>query len=256
MSALRLLTWNLNGLDPTDLDVRTEAACLAMLLRPRPPDVVLLQEVVGRTWHAHVKHHFAAAGFVAVPGDPVGTTESEYFSVLFVRKQLTVLRGGTEPFPNSGMGRRLVWAEIDWAAGLDVRPEGARPLLVATSHLESGKEATMVRAAQLAAVIEGLRTHDGPAVFGGDTNLRVSEEKVIPGLADVHDAWALAGSPTHQRATWPAVPRDRRPGARFDRVLVSGAAVQAFVLSGHSAPGFPAAPSDHLAIEVELDLAG
>lgn len=243
MPALHLTTWNLNGLDPADLDVRTEAACLALLLRPDPPDVVMLQEVVGRSWHAHLKHHFAAAGYVPVPADPPRATRSEYFCVLLVRKTLPIEHSGADPFPGSEMGRQLVWATIDWSG---------RSALVATSHLESGREASAIRVAQLGAVVDGLLTHEGPAVFGADTNLRVAEEARVPRLDEVTDAWVAAGSRKDDRATWPSVPRDRRPGARFDRVLVKGCDVTSFAVAGQRAPGLPGAPSDHLRIEVTL----
>ncbi len=239
--ALRVCTWNLNGLDPEQLDERSEAACLALLLRETVPDVVLLQEVTPRTWHAHIKHHFAAAGFLAVPADPVAATDSEYFCVLLVRKPHAVARGGAEPFPNSQMGRRLVWAEV--------AHEGATWLL-ATSHLESTSAASRVRTAQLQAVVAGLVGHPGPALFGGDTNLRKAEEPDVAGLDGVVDAWRAAGAHPEHRATWPSEPRGGRPGARFDRVLVKGLTVGGFTLLGRSAPGFPRPPSDHLGVEV------
>ena len=238
---LRILTWNLNGLEPTLLDERTEAQCLAMLLRDDAPHVVMLQEVVARTWHAHLKHHFAAAGFVPVPADPHLATEHDYFCVLLVHRSLPIARSGAELFPNSFMGRHLVWAEATW---------GERTVLLATSHLESTKSAGQARVAQLAAVVEGLVNHPGPAVFGGDTNLRKAEEPEVAGLERVADAWVDIGEPAEQRATWPSVPRDGRPGARFDRVYVHDAEVVGFRLLGTTAPGFPRPPSDHLAVEV------
>ena len=124
---------------------------------------------------------------------------------------------------------------------------------MATSHLESGRQASAERVAQLSTVVAGLRDHDGPAVFGGDTNLRKAEEAEVTGLSHVTDAWTAAGEPAAQRATWPSVPRGKRPGARFDRVLVSGCGVSRFALMGHTAPGLGSPPSDHLGIEVTLE---
>ena len=44
LSILKLLSWNIDGLDPEDLKERTEAALTTIL--SKQPDVVLLQEVV------------------------------------------------------------------------------------------------------------------------------------------------------------------------------------------------------------------
>ena len=67
---MHLVTWNLDGLDPRHLDLRTEAAIAALLADL--PDVILLQEVTRRTWHAHLRPHLAHAGYAAaavVPDD-------------------------------------------------------------------------------------------------------------------------------------------------------------------------------------------
>ena len=85
---LSLVTWNLDGLEPRWRDERTEAACLHLLLRPDPPDIVAVQEVVDRTWHAHLKPHFGHAGYVGVPG----RADSEYWVALFVRAPGWVLQ--------------------------------------------------------------------------------------------------------------------------------------------------------------------
>ena len=44
LSILKLLSWNIDGLDPEDLKERTEAVLKTIL--SKQPDVVLLQEVV------------------------------------------------------------------------------------------------------------------------------------------------------------------------------------------------------------------
>lgn len=252
--SLRLITWNLNGLDTHGLDLRTEAACLRMLLRPDPPDVVLLQEVVRRSWHAHLKHHFRAAGFVSQPADPTDT-QSEYFSLALVRRTIPIEDRGVEPFPGSFMGRRLVWARLRWSG---------RSLLVCTAHLESGRQASSERVRQLAQIVGWLRAHaaeGGCAIFGGDTNLRRSEEPAVEGLSEVDDAWRVAGAPASERVTWPAPGwtspgwsrSSRAPGARYDRILSCGLALRGFARIGAHAPGLSSPPSDHLGLEVCLE---
>ena len=249
MASLRLITWNLDGLHDADLDRRTEAACLRMLLRD-PPGVVGLQEVVRRSWHGHIKHHFAAAGYVPVPDDPT-VASSEYFCVVFVHRSLTLRAWGNDRFAGTSMGRHLVWAEIV-PGGTDTA------VWFATSHLESGRGAARERIRQLSAVVARLDGAGGPAVFAGDTNLRQAEEGDVDGLDGVVDAWVAVGSPSDRRGTWPSVPSrrgPRAPPARFDRVLTRGVQIDSFELIGHSSPTLdghtpPGPPSDHLGIEV------
>lgn len=195
----------MNGLDEHRLDERTEAACLTVFLREHPPDVVLLQEVVRRSWHAHWKHHLRAAGYAVFPEDPTRTT-SEYFNLAAVRAHLSPTNGRWEPFADSEMGRALVSVE-------------AGGWWIATSHLESGKGASEVRVAQAGRILERLAAWPGPAVFGGDTNLRVEEEKRLPVVA-VADAWVANGARPAERATW----LGGKVGARFDRVWVNARA--------------------------------
>lgn len=225
MDTLRLLTWNVAGLHEERLDERSEAQCLAALLRPVPFDAIALQEVVRRSWHGHWRHHLAAAGYRVVPADPT-TTASEYFALLAVRAELGPV-GDAAPFRGSRMGRALVWADF-------------RGWRVLTSHLESERAGRRERVHQAGAALARLRAHGGPAVFAGDANLRVEEEAEVEGLADVDDAWVLAGSPESSRATWIG-----GRGARFDRVWCSrGLAVASFETLGDRAL------SDHLGLAV------
>lgn len=207
MDAVTAVTWNVAGLDETDLDVRSEAQCFAVLLGEPRPDVVMLQEVVHRSWHAHWKHHLHHAGYRVFPADP--STDSEYFSLLAIRSEIAVTTHGARLFPGTQMGRRLVWAV---AAGF----------WVATGHLESGRASQGERVRQIDEIIVELCRHPGPALFAGDTNLRVDEEPLVSGLDRVQDAWKVAGSPPGLRFTWQTQGRDtNRVRARFDRLYAN-----------------------------------
>jgi endonuclease/exonuclease/phosphatase family metal-dependent hydrolase len=230
---MHLLTWNVAGLHERRLDERTELQCLTALLRERPFDVIALQEVVRRSWHAHWRHHLAAAGYRVLPEDPT-RTDSSYFSVLAVRGEA---RGGAIPFPTSRMGRALVWAEVgSW--------------LVLTSHLESERQGRGERLRQADDVLERLVAWPGPAVFAGDTNLRVEEEPDLPRLGAVTDAWDAVGRPPEARATW----RGGRTGARFDRIWAVRARPEALEVVGAGAvvdlDGLPL--SDHVGLALTL----
>jgi len=203
--SLSVVSWNLMGLDDRGVDERTEAACASLLLSD-PPDVVLLQEVVPRSLHAHVLPHFAAAGFTVAPSRP--PPEASYFCAIAVRG-MRPLRAWRSPFPGSEMGRALLGLEVDW--------EGV-VLRLCTAHLESLREGARERARQVAAVVEALGAHDGPTLFGGDTNLR-DDEPVA--LGEVVDAFVAAGAPAGERATWWPL-GGRGPRIRFDRLWLGG----------------------------------
>lgn len=237
MERCTIVSWNLNGLDEEHLDERTEAACLSLLLRPEPASVIALQEVVRRSWHAHVKHHLHHAGYTVVPTDPTAT-DSEYFSLLAVRSEIGIQEAASEPFPGSHMGRALVWARAGgWWFG--------------TGHLESGSSASRERLAQLALVASRLAAEPGPAVFAGDTNLRRDETDGVPAVEHTVDAWVEAGAPASAKSTW----LGGRYGARFDRVLHNGRIeTRSLWTTGHKRTD-GVRPSDHLALWATLEIA-
>jgi endonuclease/exonuclease/phosphatase family metal-dependent hydrolase len=243
---LDLLTWNVDGLDERHLDLRSEAACLEVLLQPKHPHVVCLQEVVARTFHAHFVPHFGHAGFRPFPARP--PENASYFDVLFVREPLVVVEARREPFPTTRLGRALTTAHVSW---------DEHRFVVMTGHLESLREGSDERKRQLGEVVHRLRAPS--TIFAGDTNLRDAEtEGALDGIGD---AWTMAGSPADLRHTWdPSATPNIRGGKgwkalRFDRVLLSaGWKATAFALVGRSpvegAHGLW--PSDHAGVRVTL----
>jgi endonuclease/exonuclease/phosphatase family metal-dependent hydrolase len=205
-----LVTWNVAGLDEDRLDERTEASCLAVLLQDPPPDFVMLQELVRRSWLAHWTHHLHHADYDVFPADPM-VTGSAYFSALAVRRGFGKAEGGLIPFPGSRMGRALIWATVTPAEGPAWK--------VYTGHLESERGSSAERVAQLDAVGRALLDWPGPSVFGGDTNLRVDEEDQVASLPALTDAWKAVGAKA-DRATW----LGGKIGARFDRVYTNAIA--------------------------------
>ena len=245
---LDLLTWNVDGLDERHLDLRSEAACLEVLLQATHPHVVCLQEVVARTFHAHFVPHFRHAGFRPFPARP--PENANYFDVVFVREPLVIEDAQREPFPTSRLGRVLTTLRISG---------GDRTLVAMTAHLESLREGSEERKRQLAEVVHRLRHPETLALFAGDTNLRDAETEGL--LDDIGDAWTMMGSPAELRHTWdPKTTPNIRGGKgwkalRFDRVLLSaGWKVTALALVGRSpvegADGLW--PSDHAGLRVSL----
>lgn len=199
-----------------------------------PPEVVLLQEVVDRSLAAHVRPHLEAAGYVLAVGSQQAR---EYFEVIAVRPPWRLLRSGVSPLDTS-QGRELLWAEIEGDGHM---------WLVTTAHLESMPAGAALRMAQTAAVMERLRSWEGPALFGGDTNLRDAEAEQVGCLPD---AWEACGEPATERWT-----RLRQTGARFpsryDRVWGHRVIFSDFSCIGRepvTAGG--ATASDHLGVRV------
>jgi len=236
MGSLSLVSWNLFGLEPYQLDVRTEAACFALLLDD-PPDIVCFQEVVDRTLQAHLKPHFSNAGYAHV----VQPTDSEYYCAIFVKAPLRLVNAGLHPFPSSVMGRALLEARVDW---------DGTPVMVLTSHMESMREGGPARVEQLRQIAKRMGQHDGPAVFAGDTNLRDAEVKGLD-LPGIKDAWENGGTP-ETRFTWK--PWKGRAKARFDRIYINDRwSCSKFALGiGENVPSAGVPVSDHRKVRIEL----
>jgi endonuclease/exonuclease/phosphatase (EEP) superfamily protein YafD len=243
---MRVLTWNLFGLSNEHLDVRTEAAMFIALLGgppeevfdqrpPPPPDVVLFQEVVDRTFHAHLRPHLSAAGYTIVPSAP---RPREYFEVVALRAPFVVV--GHEILElDSGQGRELVEVTAE--------RDGQRWLLM-TAHLESLRSGSRLRTAQASFVLERLRAHPGPAIFGGDTNLRVEE---ADRLGVLPDAWEACGEPAAERWTWGGSSGGRR--ARYDRIWGRGVRFSGIRCIGRGpVTAIGQTPSDHLGLLVTV----
>ena len=249
---LSVATYNLDGLDERHLDLRAEAACFTLLLRPRPFDVLMLQEVVWRSWVAHLRHHLEAAGYDVFP--PSYDRDREYACVIAVRRGvLADPRGAVVPFAGSGMHRERV----------EVRGTvGDREVLLSTAHLESLASGATQRMVQLADSLRMIVDHDGPAVFAGDLNLRDREAAAVPEVALVRDAWEATGADPLTRYTWDTRRNPNRasrwPGGaarmRFDRVFTHQCRATDLELIGHGpVPGAGGLfVSDHFGVAVDL----
>lgn len=251
LSSLRLLSWNLFGLSDDHLDLRTEAALFVallggppevMLLRdkiPPPPDVLMFQEVVERSYLAHLKPHLLAAGYALFPSEP--HPEREYFEVIAVLGSHRVVSWAREPL-DSAQGRELVSV---------VTEMDGRHCLWMTAHLESMIEGKPQRITQSMDIIQRLGSHQGPAVFAGDTNLRDAEVTLLEDDGPLLDAWESCGAPPSER--WTRSSGRTGHGQRYDRIWGRGVRFSGFGCLGRepvTPDGQP--PSDHLGVEVTL----
>ena len=143
--------------------------------KPNSPDIVLLQEVVDRSYHAHVMPHLKAAGFSVFPQQ---LPERSYFEVVAIRADK--LDADYEAFEYSEQGRGLTKLRCD-------------DFNVMTAHMESMKPGKHMRVEQAKYILE-IKQKNGPCIFAGDTNLRKAEWESLE-HGDVKDAWAEIGSP-------------------------------------------------------------
>ena len=254
---LSLLSWNIDGLDERDLEERTTAVCQTILLKQ--PHVVFLQEVIHSTLHLlqqklKTKYHFFA------PSSP----PAHYFVVILVKQDSSgtdLVPGSltTHSFPGSRMGRQLIELPLTFH-GVDC--------LFLTSHLESMKDHSVERKAQLRAAFDAMlkgRGQGRACVFGGDLNVSEAEIKSVGVPEGVFDAWQACGSNIETKFTWDLKGNDNlnwsypnRPQARYDRVFYTSPSgtlgARVFELVGqdrlHDCRRFP---SDHWGIWVEFD---
>lgn len=240
---MKLVSWNLNGLEDRNLDVRTEAAMFQILLgapiedavvegfKPNSPDIVLLQEVVERSYHAHVVPHLKAAGFSVFPQQ---LPERSYFEVVAVRSDK--IDAKYESFKYSEQGRGLTTLKCDGFS-------------VMTAHMESMKPGKHMRIEQAKLILKTMQKH-GPCLFAGDTNLRKAEWESLE-HGDVKDAWTEIGSPETHRMTW----HYENYKSRFDRAWLHQLKIKNFETFGkENITSINARPSDHLGLRVEFDL--
>jgi endonuclease/exonuclease/phosphatase family metal-dependent hydrolase len=244
---MRLVTWNLDGLDDQALDVRTEAAVFTTILGARldqlhqgtkatpPPDVIVFQEVVARTLLAHLVPHLSAGGYTVLPTEP---PDRQTFEVIAYRDPYTLRAYESEPLRDSVYGRVLHVAEFDSPTGI---------VRVLTAHFDSGTDAGPVRVAQLHQVSEHLGVS---GVFGGDANLRKAEWLSVRDSVPMSDAWETLGEPAATRVTW----RRDDYKARFDRVFVGpGLGAKSMrALGTEPLPLLNVPISDHIGLAVEL----
>ncbi|NWH94435.1 TYDP2 phosphodiesterase, partial [Aegithalos caudatus] len=220
-SNFSLITWNIDGLDPGNLNDRARGICTYLALYS--PDVVFLQEVI-------LPHlpllHMKAGNYTIIPGNTDG-----YFTVIMLKKsRVKLLKQEIVPFPTTSMMRNLLVVHVS-ISGVE--------LCLMTSHLESTKKHSKERIKQLQIVLDKMQmeSESTTVIFGGDTNLRDSEVTKLGGLpGNIKDIWELLGKPQHCCYTWDTqsntnLNMDYKCKMRFDRIYFRPA-----VGGGHFTP--------------------
>ncbi len=243
---MKLVSWNLNGLEDKNIDMRTEAAMFTMLLgapiekammegfKPNTPDIIVLQEVVSRTFYAHLTPHLQAAGFTLFPNAP---TERSYFEVIAVRTPIVESR--YDRFAYTQQGRGLSHVEING-------------LTIFTAHLESQKAGKSMRLDQAEFILGKMNAHQGACIFAGDTNLRKAEWQSLK-ADNVIDAFENVGSPKKHKTTW----FRESYKARYDRIWCKDISINSFETFGkNNVSGINETSSDHLGLRIEFSTEG
>ncbi|XP_033125731.1 tyrosyl-DNA phosphodiesterase 2-like [Anneissia japonica] len=249
---IKLVTWNIDGLDEEDLLQRITEVCST--IKRLQPDIVFLQEVI-----------FDIAPLIVArcPGYKLFPTRDEqYFTAMMLKTSTVTIQSNIiMPFENTTMGRRLHKVKVK-CAGLN--------LLLMNSHLESMKEKTVQRKQQFQIALEEMASasDDTVVLFGGDTNLRDREVSEmgdkIPG--GIFDLWELFGCPEDAKYTWDTerndnkeLPFPNKPRLRFDRLYLRQAktapkvSLQSFKLIGEERiAAVDCFPSDHFGIFCEF----
>lgn len=242
------MTWNLDGLDKTNLQRRTIA--VISLIQKHEPDIVFFQEVIPVTAEYIEKNLLE---YKCIKGG-----DQSYFTMTLLRV-FTIFydKHYIMDFPGSKMGRNSLITEAH---------VGKVKLQLLNCHLESTTEYTKERVRQLKCAFEKCMTfsNDYTVIFGGDLNLRDKEADTPGGF---YDLWELCGSPKQYQYTWDMTKNFNlegfgrfRPKMRFDRVYFrfnerKNVKPKHFALTGfekvHQSQMFP---SDHWAIVILFDL--
>lgn len=216
---IRILSWNIDGLDQNNVITRTKGVCKTILAEN--PDVVFLQEVISKSLDVLSEK---CDRYEIIVGNTRGKPRDvgDYFTAMMLRRDTTSLeRSDVQPFTSSVMMRTLLTVEAK-VKGIDC--------LLMTSHLESTASHAEERVRQLKIALKQLKAaaKEKTAIFGGDLNMRDKEFQSLgsQGYADgIVDVWEDTGCRPEAKFTWDTQRNDNlewnkkfRPKCRFDRL--------------------------------------
>lgn len=251
---LRIVTWNIDGLDKQSIDSRANGVAKCIL--SDKPDIVFLQEVVSINLII-LKDLCKDYKFIV----DTRNVSDGYYVAIMLKNYITLESQKIIPFETSLMSRSILKANII--------VKGLKFSLI-TSHLESTKEYGVERKRQLKEVFNTVckEPKGNTILFGGDFNMRDKELAEIGGLpSDIFDLWEATGKRKEAQFTWDLqrntnlqMPGKFQPRCRFDRLYLKHSDKQCvkpkyFELIGiqrlKSCNRFP---SDHWGLMCHLDI--
>lgn len=216
---VRVMSWNIDGLDEVGGPQATMLRTLSVAtdVAKHRPVAVLLQEAIPPVLELLCNKQVLGTAYEIVAPEEA---RMPYYVVIMLDRKRTRRLGppATLTFPGSQMGRQLLSVAVELTGeGLPETP----PLVLATAHLESTRDAAAERKRQLAASLRRIATivgqppagapagtrPVGAAVFGGDLNLRDEEVKMVwrelgCQASAIADVWEFCGQPDQHRWTW------------------------------------------------------
>ena len=242
---LRLLTWNIEGLNPDLVIERAMSVCDE--IEERVADVVYLQEIIPSTWDA-ITHRLQDKYYFYRDETP-----RRYFHILMIRIDSDVeVEGDVQvmKFPNTTQSRHLLHIPVKFCH-LQVH--------FLTSHLESLNKDAPERRNQLKTIFELMssltESQDKTCIFGGDMNITGKEVEQAGFPDNFGDMWEMCGSDMTKRCTWDST----EPRMRLDRLHMcpkdSPLQPDTFDLVGEALlVNYGVYPSDHLGVWTEFVL--
>ena len=242
---LRILTWNIEGLNEELVVERAMAVCDE--IESRVADIVYLQEIIPKTWDA-ITNRLQSKYYFYRDEAP-----HRYYHILMIRIDSAVVAEGdvqVMKFPNTTQSRLLLHIPARFHD---------REMHLLTSHLESLSKNATERKNQLSAVFTLMsslsETQGKICIFGGDTNITGREVEQV-GLPETFgDLWEMCGSDPRRKLTWDST----EPRMRLDRFYMcpKGSALQptTFDLVGECLlDDYGVYASDHLGVWTEFEL--
>lgn len=214
----------------------------------KKPEVIFFQELSPSMAKVVDKYLSPIYNIMYERGDY--TMYDKYFTAVCVVNTIKVMGNEFLPFKNSKMERGCHLVKIDLLS---------KKIALINTHLESGKESSAVRVAQMEWCVkkmEELKIRGYDVIFGGDLNIRKEECSQI--VSEKLDCFVKYGRPSKYNYTWRGEEifskksdRSFTPKARFDRIYHDGGFLN---LSNYEHIGFEwlkkqdCALSDHLGI--------
>ena len=258
---LRVLSWNVDGLDSEGDDVEDmlgRTLWIVKTINECRPHVVFLQELIDFNLQIF-RETLGKSYTVIVQSNP----RQPYFVGILVHKATVDILGAPSdiPFPTSKMGRGGVAVRMKLKGSTNTYE-------CITCHFESLRESSGERIYQLSIMDDYIRkqqkneNHHCTVIVGGDLNIRDNE---VPNEWKVRDSWILGGRDKENEFTWDLqlndnarMPNGGKPRCRFDRLYLFSSknktqVPKAFSLVGKErVPGLGRFASDHFGILLSL----
>lgn len=208
------LSWNVNGIGDIYGESRRNKMCDIVV--KQDADIIFLQEVVAPIYEALLN---ILTRYNYRPLNNIATVSCVYFTAAFIKNKgndfnISVLESIRIPFPSSEMGRDYCTNKIRIE-----RNQRCHDLTVINTHLESLKEYSEVRKAQLKQSLGKIDVVNGTGILLGDLNIRENEMKEVRSTKKFNDVWEDHCKDLAEKNTWFGQGEVTGFKARYDRIL-------------------------------------